>query len=223
MQDYLYAILIGYFCGSIPTAYLIGKLVYRLDIFEYGSKNMGATNVYRVLGKAPFAFTLAIDVLKGMLAVILTAKVLERNPLALFAAGAAALAGHTLSFWVRFRGGKGVASGLGVFIALAPKATLTTLLVFLTVLVISKMVSLGSIIAAAALPFLIYGFQEGGPVYYPYLTGFSAIIAAFIIFKHKTNIRRILSGEELALGQQKKDAAADESTSETVEEPGEDR
>jgi glycerol-3-phosphate acyltransferase PlsY len=223
MQDYLYAILIGYFCGSFPTAYLIGKLVYRLDIFEYGSKNMGATNVYRVLGKTPFAFTLAIDVLKGMLAVILTAKVLERNPLALFAAGAAALAGHTLSFWVKFKGGKGVASGLGVFIALAPKATLITLLVFLAVLVVSRMVSLGSIIAAAALPFLIYGFQEGGPVYYPYLTGFSAIIATFIIFKHKANIKRILKGEELALGQKKPDETTTNAVSEADEKSGEDQ
>jgi glycerol-3-phosphate acyltransferase PlsY len=158
-----------------------------------------------------------------MLAVILTAKVLERNPLALFAAGAAALAGHTLSFWVKFKGGKGVASGLGVFIALAPKATLITLLVFLAVLVVSRMVSLGSIIAAAALPFLIYGFQEGGPVYYPYLTGFSAIIATFIIFKHKANIKRILKGEELALGQKKPDETTTNAVSEADEKSGEDQ
>lgn len=205
MQDYLYAILIGYFCGSFPTAYLIGKVFYRLDIFKYGSKSMGATNVYRVLGKKPFACTLAIDVLKGMLAVILTAKILERNPLALFTAGAAALVGHTFSFWVKFKGGKGVASGLGVFIALAPKATLFSLLIFLVVLVISRIVSLGSIIAAGAMPFLIYQFQEGGPVYNHYLTAFAAIIAIFIMFKHKANIKRILKGEELALGQQKTD------------------
>lgn len=201
MPDYVYAVLIGYFCGSFPTAYLIGRIVYRLNIFEHGSKNMGATNVYRVLGKTPFAFTLAIDVLKGMMAVILTARLLEPNPLALFAAGASALAGHTLSFWVGFKGGKGVASGLGVFIALAPKATLTTLVIFLVVLIAGKMVSLGSIVAAGALPFLIYFFQEGGPVHCPYLTGFSGIIAAFIIFKHKANIVRIIQGKELALGQ----------------------
>lgn len=216
MNDYLYAVLIGYFCGSIPTAYLIGRVVYRLNIFEHGSKSMGATNVYRVLGKTPFAFTLAIDVLKGMMAVIITAKVLERNPLALFAAGAAALLGHTLSFWVKFKGGKGVASGLGVFIALAPKATLTTLLIFLAVLVAGKMVSLGSIIAAAALPFLIFAFREGGPVYCSYLTGFAAVIAAFVIYKHKANIGRIMRGEELALGQKpqaEKPEPADEETS----------
>ncbi len=199
-MDYFYAILIGYLCGSFPTAYLIGRCIYRIDIFAHGSKNMGATNVYRVLGRVPFAFTLAIDVLKGMLAVIITAKVLERNPLALFSAGAAALAGHTLSFWVGFKGGKGVASGLGVFMALAPRATLITLLVFLAVLIISRMVSLGSITAAAALPFLVFYFQEGGPNYFVYLSGFSAAVAIFVIFKHKANIQRILKGEELALG-----------------------
>jgi glycerol-3-phosphate acyltransferase PlsY len=181
--------------------YAIITAVYRLDIFEHGSKNMGATNVYRVLGKTPFAITLAIDVLKGMMAVIITAKLLGRNPLALFAAGAAALAGHTLSFWVGFKGGKGVASGLGVFMALAPKATLTALLIFMAVLIFTKMVSLGSIIAASSLPFLIHYFTEGGAAYCPYLTAFSAIVAVFVIIKHRANIKRILTGEELTLGQ----------------------
>jgi glycerol-3-phosphate acyltransferase PlsY len=200
-MDFVYAVLIGYFCGSIPTAYWLGLSVYRLNIFEHGSKNMGATNVYRVLGKAPFAFTLAIDVLKGMMAVIFTAKVLERSPLALFVAGAAALAGHTLSFWVKFRGGKGVATGLGVFMAMAPRATLSALLVFMVVLLASKMVSLGSITAAAVLPALIYYFKEGGTEYCTFLTVFSAVVAIFIIFKHRANIVRIFKGQELALGQ----------------------
>ncbi len=220
-SDYLYALVIGYFCGSIPTAYLIGRVVYRLNIFEHGSKNMGATNVYRVLGKTPFAFTLAIDVLKGMMAIIITASVLQRNPLALFVAGGAALVGHTLSFWVSFKGGKGVASGLGVFIALAPKASLITLTIFLFILIISRMVSLGSISAAASLPFLIFYFREGGPLYYHYLTGFSAIIAAFIIFKHKENIKRILKGEELALGQTAREKSATGDSSSTITEFGE--
>lgn len=201
-MDFLYAIIIGYLCGSVPTAYWIGRFVYRINIFEHGSKNMGATNAYRVLGRKAFAFTLAIDVLKGMMAVIITAEVLQRNPLALFVAGASALAGHSLSFWVKFKGGKGVASGLGVFMALAHKATLSALLVFLFVLLLGRMVSLGSIVAAISLPFLIYFFKEGGNQYYPYLTGFSALVAIFVVYKHKANIKRIFKGEELAIGQQ---------------------
>lgn len=200
---YIYAAIIGYLCGSIPTAYWLGLGVYRLNIFDHGSKNMGATNVYRVLGKAPFAFTLAIDVLKGMMAVILTSKISGQTPITLFVAGGAALAGHTLSFWVKFRGGKGVASGLGVFMALAPKATLSALLIFMVTLIGSGMVSLGSIIAAASLPFLIYFFKEGGLGYFHFLTAFSAIVAGFIIYKHKANLQRILKGEELKLGAKK--------------------
>ncbi|GAB4270054.1 MAG: glycerol-3-phosphate 1-O-acyltransferase PlsY [Candidatus Rifleibacteriota bacterium] len=202
-MDYLYATIIGYLCGSIPTAYWLGLAVYRLNIFEHGSRNMGATNVYRVLGKVPFAFTLAIDVLKGMMAIIITARFIEKSPAALFVAGGAALAGHTLSFWVKFRGGKGVASGLGVFMALAPKATLSALIIFVITLVASTYVSLGSILASAALPFLIYYFQEGGSDYYQYMTAFSAIVAIFIIYKHKANIQRIAKGEELGLGSKK--------------------
>jgi glycerol-3-phosphate acyltransferase PlsY len=217
-MDYIYAVIIGYLCGSIPTAYWLGLAFYRLNIFEHGSKNMGATNVYRVLGKTPFAFTLAIDVLKGMSAVIITAKILGRNPLALFVAGAAALIGHTLSFWVKFRGGKGVASGLGVFMALAPRATLSALVIFMAALIISRMVSLGSILAAASLPFLIYYFQEGGPEYFQFLTGFSALVAFFIIFKHKANISRIIKGEELALGAKKKEESTEPENKDNGEE-----
>ena len=199
-MDYVYAILIGYMCGSIPTAYWLGKFVYRLNIFEHGSKNMGATNVFRVLGKKPGMFTLMIDIVKGMAPVLIVRHIFPENPPAAFAAAAAALTGHTLSFWVNFKGGKGVATGLGVFLALASKASLCSLMLFLTALVISRMVSLGSILGAAALPFFIYYFEELGPIYSPYLTGFSAFVAAFIIFKHKANIQRILRGEESKLG-----------------------
>lgn len=202
-MPYLYAALTGYLCGSFPTAYWLGLAVYRINIFEHGSCNMGATNVYRVLGKIPFAVTLIMDILKGMAAVLICAGLFPTFPEAVFIAGATALCGHTLSFWVRFKGGKGVATGLGVFLALATKASIASLLVFLVVLIISGMVSLGSIMAAVALPFFIYFFKELGPVYNPYLTAFAAIVAAFIVFKHKANIQRILKGEELRIGAKK--------------------
>ncbi|HAE37106.1 MAG TPA: acyl-phosphate glycerol 3-phosphate acyltransferase [Candidatus Riflebacteria bacterium] len=205
-MDYLYAILIGYLCGSIPTAYWLGKFVYRLNIFEHGSRNMGATNIFRVLGKKPGIFTLLFDIVKGVVPVLIVKQLFADNPPVAFAAAAAALAGHTLSFWVKFKGGKGVATGLGVFLALATKASLCSLLLFLATLAISGMVSLGSILGSAALPFFILYFAESGPIYTPYLTGFSAFVAAFIIFKHKANIQRILRGEEPRLGASKPSA-----------------
>ncbi len=202
-ESILIAIVTGYLFGSIPSAYWLGLAVYRLNIFEHGSKNMGATNVFRVLGKVPFAVTLALDVLKGMMAVIVTARLAPDYPPGLFIAAAAAICGHTLSFWVKFKGGKGVATGLGIFLALATKASISSLLVFIVVLIMSGMVSLGSILAAASLPAFIFLFKEGGPVYNIYLTGFAALVAIFIVYKHKANIQRILKGEELAIGQKK--------------------
>jgi len=197
-ESYIYPILIGYLCGSTPTAYWLGLLFYKTNIFEHGSKNMGATNVYRVLGKVPFAVTLLIDILKGMAAVLITAKLFP-YPASLFIAAASAICGHTLSFWVKFKGGKGVATGLGIFLALAPKASALCLVIFLVVLVLSKMVSMGSILASLSLPFLIFYFKEGGTTYTPWLIVFSSLVAAFIVYKHSKNIKRIFKGEELAL------------------------
>ncbi len=208
-MPYLSAAIIGYLCGSIPTAYWLCLLVYRLNIFEHGSCNMGATNVYRVLGTRPFAFTLAMDVLKGMAAVLICASLWPAHPPVVFIAAAMALCGHTLSFWVKFKGGKGVATGLGVFMALAGKAALASLAVFMATLLISRMVSLSSVLAAGLLPVFIFQFNELGPVYNPYITGFAVFVATFVIFKHKTNLQRIIKGEEakLAWGGQKIAAA----------------
>lgn len=195
---YIYPILIGYLCGSTPTAYWLGLLFYKTNIFEHGSKNMGATNVYRVLGKIPFAVTLLIDILKGMAAVLITAKLFP-YPASLFIAAGSAICGHTLSFWVKFKGGKGVATGLGIFLTLAPRASASCLVIFLVVLVLSKMVSMGSILASISLPVFIYYFKEGGATYTPWLIAFSSLVAAFIVYKHSKNIKRIFKGEELAL------------------------
>ncbi|HEY9070075.1 MAG TPA: glycerol-3-phosphate 1-O-acyltransferase PlsY [Candidatus Ozemobacteraceae bacterium] len=192
----------GYILGSIPSAYFLCRLVYGINIFEHGSRNMGATNVHRVLGTKPFAVTLLLDILKGFAAVLLSMRLFATPetfvPTGLVA-GAAAIAGHTLSVWVRFRGGKGVATGLGVFLALAPKASIVAMLVFLTFLIASGFVSLGSIAAAGSLPFLIHEFNECGDAWRPWFVGFAAIVALFVIYKHKANIRRLWRGEENAL------------------------
>jgi glycerol-3-phosphate acyltransferase PlsY len=197
----LYVVVCGYLLGSIPTAFWLAKYVYRINIFEHGSKNMGATNVFRVLGKGPGSFTLFIDILKGVVGTLLPSAFTAPHPAPFFLhliAGAASIAGHSLSFWVGFKGGKGVATGLGVFLALAPRASLGALAVFLVTLALSRYVSLGSILASAALPVLIAVFREGGD-WCGFLTVFAGVIAGFIIYKHKANIQRLLKGEELAL------------------------
>ena len=196
------ALLTGYALGSIPTAYWLCLLWYRKNILDYGSKNMGATNVHRVFGLAPFAVTLNLDILKGMAAVLISARYAPDAGTVVavqLVAGLGAILGHTLSFWIRFRGGKGVATGLGVFLALAPKAPLSAMGIFLAVLLLSRFVSLGSMCAAVSLPLLIWKFQEGGAGWNLRLIAFSSIVALFVVFKHRANVRRLLKGEELAL------------------------
>jgi glycerol-3-phosphate acyltransferase PlsY len=197
-MDWLYASLIGYFFGSIPTAWLLCRIFYGINIFEHGSKNMGSTNVYRTVGGKAFAANLAIDVLKGMVPVLISAKLWPTHPEVVFAAAACAMIGHTLSFWVKFKGGKGVATGLGVFIALSGYHAIYALAVFLVVLLITRMVSVSSMTAATALPFFLwYGNVLGD--YTIYITVFAAVIALFVIYKHKSNILRIIKGTESKL------------------------
>jgi glycerol-3-phosphate acyltransferase PlsY len=196
-MNILYSILIGYACGSIPTAHMVAKFIYKTNIFETGSKSMGATNVYRTLGLLPFAITLCVDVLKGMAAVLIVAH-LFNEPTLVFLSSFFALLGHSFSFWVKFKGGKGVATGLGVFMALAINAALSSLIIFIVALFISRMVSLSSILGAVSLPFFIYHYKELG-VYNNYLTIFTIIIALFVVYKHKANVKRIFTGTETKL------------------------
>jgi len=204
----MFTVVLGYLCGSIPTAYWLAKYIYRINIFEHGSRNMGATNIHRVLGGGPFFFTLALDICKGTVAVLIPALLMKPLPAPMvlkLIGGASAIAGHTLSFWVSFRGGKGVATGLGVFLALAPMSSIGALFVFLVTLLLSGFVSLGSILASISLPIFIFRFREGGDDWHGFLATFSAVIAAFIIYKHRLNIQRMLKGEELSLHHSKKE------------------
>ncbi len=198
MSNLLQSALGGYLLGSIPTAYWFCLAVYRIDIFQFGSKNMGATNVHRVLGQGPFSMVLVLDILKGFFAVLFGAWLATTPDTAMelkLVAGGAAVLGHTLSFWVGFRGGKGVATGLGVFLGLAPVSSIITMFIFLVALIASGMVSLGSIAASCSLPFLIHRLREGGE-WNTGLTAFSAVLAAFIVFRHRANISRIAAGKE---------------------------
>ncbi len=200
------SLVIGYLFGSIPTAWLLCRIFYGINIFEHGSRNMGATNVHRVLGTKPFAITLILDVLKGFAAVLFStayAATAESVVASALAGGAAAIIGHSLSIWVKFRGGKGVATGLGVFLAFAPKASVTAIGIFLLTLVSTGFVSLGSIAAACSLPFLILVFRDHGEDLANTFFVFSSIAAVFIVYKHKPNLVRLWNGQENALDNRK--------------------
>lgn len=196
--DFLAAIP-AYFLGSIPTAVWIGKAKYGVDVRELGSKNAGATNTFRVLGKKAGKVVLMIDVLKGMLAVMLPFFILpyhfeapELTHVQLVATFLAVL-GHVFPIFAGFRGGKGVATSLGVIIGLQPIAALICLGVFLIVFMVSNYVSLGSISASVCFALLLWFGFEIKTIALPI---FGTLLAAIVIFAHRKNIIRLLHGEE---------------------------
>lgn len=193
------ALLAGYLAGSISFAYIVAGMK-GVDLRHYGSGNIGATNLGRVAG-AGWGFTvLLLDVSKGFLPV-LAAKMLKNSDFRIdtvylmLLAGSGAVIGHTYSVWLKFKGGRGVATGLGVMIALVPPLTAISAVIFLIAVIPTKMVSLGSILAAAALPFTFFIFYEyngNEPLYW-----FICAIVLFVIFKHRPNIKRLIDGTEL--------------------------
>jgi acyl phosphate:glycerol-3-phosphate acyltransferase len=185
--------LSGYFLGSIPFGYILVRTFRGDDIRQTGSGNIGATNVARS-SPALGVLTLVLDALKGLTAVALTRALFPgENTLAVLAALAAIL-GHMFPVWLRFRGGKGVATGLGSWVLLAPKSILVIIGIFIAVVAASRYISLGSIIAAAALPFLAWNLGETrGNI----LTiALIAVASILVIAKHHENIRRLLAGTE---------------------------
>jgi len=184
------AMALSYVIGSIPTGLWFGLKLRGIDIREHGSKNIGATNTMRVLGKPLGALALAGDMGKGIIAVLLFARLGTWSQLPL-ACGLAAVIGHTASIFLRFRGGKGVATGAGVFLALCPIPTLIAAVVFALVVALTRMVSAGSISASISLCAALYLTDASWP-----LRTIATIIAVLIIWKHRTNISRILRGTE---------------------------
>ncbi|MEW6380502.1 MAG: glycerol-3-phosphate 1-O-acyltransferase PlsY [bacterium] len=189
--------LISYLLGSIPFGILIARR-HRVDIQQVGSKNIGATNVLRAVGKKAAIFTLLGDLTKGIAAVLL-GKIFFTSPAMPSALGLLAIIGHDWSIFNRFRGGKGVATSLGVFLVLAPCPALLALLVWMGVLGISRYVSLASISAAVALPPFIFLLSGAGPLFFTSLPA-----AALLIFKHRSNIQRLMAGTENRMGKRKK-------------------
>lgn len=186
----LLALLLSYVAGSIPTGLWLGQAMRGVDIREHGSRNIGATNTLRVLGKPLGAAALAGDMLKGLVAVAVFARLGAMPQLPLYC-GIAAILGHTFSVFLRFRGGKGVATGAGVFLGLAPAATGIAAAVFALVAGTTRMVSAASLCAAIALTAAVFALPHGMPVRVA-----AALVAALVLFRHRSNIARILKGEE---------------------------
>lgn len=205
---------IAYLFGSTPTGYLAGRLHKGIDIREHGSKSIGATNVLRTLGKWPALLVLVVDVLKGAAAIVFarwffpwlstlpsvtppTALDLQTFvPWAVCLAGLAALLGHARSVWLNFAGGKSVAAGLGVLLALSWPVGLGGLTVFGVALAIFRIVSLGSILAALTAIALICGTEQPLPYRLLVIAG-----GIYVIARHRANIQRLLAGTEPRLGQ----------------------
>jgi glycerol-3-phosphate acyltransferase PlsY len=179
----------AYLLGSIPTGLLLGK-AYGIDVRKEGSGNIGATNLYRTVGRKVGVMTLAGDCLKGMLPVL--AVKYSTLPVEYAAwVGLAAFCGHVFSVFLKFRGGKGVATALGVFLALSPLAVAVALGVFAVLMLIWRYVSLGSISAAAVMPIAVWMLGEGRVV-----GVVTMIVAVIVIFRHAENIRRLAAGTE---------------------------
>jgi len=189
-------VFVAYLLGSIPFGLMLANLLGGKDVREHGSGNIGATNVSRVAGPLAGVLTLACDTLKGAAAVSLAGHFTGRSALWMVLAGSAALVGHCFPVWLAFKGGKGVATALGVFVLLCPLAALAGSALFLLVFVFWRYVSLASITAAAAMPLLVY-FLWAPPHAPPLAVTFGTLFAAAtVIYKHKSNLRRLASGSE---------------------------
>ena len=208
----LLLLVFGYLLGSSPAGYLAGRWLEGIDIRQHGSGSTGATNVLRVVGKGPALAVFLVDVLKGTAAVLL-AKLLLAGSAAgttaswstdswVVAAGLAALAGHIWPLWLGWRGGKAVATALGMLLGLAWPVGLACFGVFLTVLSLSRIVSLSSVVAAAALPVLMLAWfrDQGLGLRWPYLV-LALLTSALVIWRHRSNLGRLLEGSEPRLGE----------------------
>lgn len=185
----------GHLCGSIPSGLWIVRSLFGIDIREYGSKNIGTTNVFRTVGAKAALLVLIIDVIKGILAVA-AMNYLFADPLLNVVTALGALLGHNYSAFLGFKGGKGVATGLGLLVYLMPKVSLGCFLVWLALVLATRYVSLGSIVAAVLAPVLSWYFA-----YPPAYIVFGGIAGLFVVIRHKENIKRLLNGTESKIKQ----------------------
>ena len=190
MMDYLLTGVIAYLVGSIPSGLILGKLFWHTDLRKYGSHNIGATNAWRTLGKVPGIIVFLADSLKGQAGVLLGLS-LVGTPLAAVIGGLLAIVGHNFSLFLRFHGGKGVATSLGVLTMLMGNVTLIVFALWFTIVYMTRYVSLGSVVAGVLTPILAALFAY--PMEYIVFT----VIAAFlVIVRHHENIKRLMDGTE---------------------------
>lgn len=182
--------VLGHLCGSIPSGLWIVQALHGIDIRNYGSKNIGTTNVFRTVGPKTAVMVLLADAFKGILAVWLVSAYFH-NPVLDVVTALGALLGHNYSVFLGFKGGKGVATALGLLVFLMPKAAPCSFGVWLVLVLATRYVSLGSIVAAIVTPFLAWYMEY--PLAYVI---FSVIAAFFVVLRHKENIQRLLSGTE---------------------------
>jgi len=190
MMDKIILVVVAYLMGSIPFGYLIVRRTSGADIRETGSGGTGATNVSRRAGKAAGVLTLLLDAAKGCIAVLI-AKTVTGDDWVIAAAAIAALVGHIFPVWLGFRGGKGVATGVGIFLVLAPVALLCAGVIFVAIVALTRYVSLGSIVAAILIPVFVWLLSDLRPLLIAAIVG-----AALIVFAHRGNIQRLASGTE---------------------------
>ena len=205
----LITLIFAYLAGSLPTGFLVARAM-RVDITQVGSGNIGATNVFRVLGKGPGALVLIVDLLKGALAVLvapmLAAAMTPTDLLALPALAAlGAVLGHNYTCWLGFKGGKGVATSAGAMAALIPPAFGVTVITWLLVFFLSRYVSMASIAAALILPVATI-FTVSGPTRWP-LVAFTSALAALAVWRHRANIERLKAGTEHRINKSKLSAS----------------
>jgi len=186
----------AYLLGSIPFGLLLTRLFGGGDVRKSGSGNIGATNVARVAGTLPGILTLLFDVAKGAAAVWLAGRVSNESATWMMIAALATLLGHCFPIWLKFRGGKGVATAAGAFLALCPAALLGSVILFLLVVFFWRYISLASISAAASMPLLIYILWAPQHAPPPIVTFGALAAAGIIIYKHDGNIQRLVQGEE---------------------------
>jgi len=208
MMVLLLIIFLAYLIGSIPTAVWVGRKFHGIDVREHGSKNAGATNTFRVLGRKSGWFVLTIDVLKGLMAAILPLLFKTEyadNQLLFFQLSTSfvCIIGHVYPVFAQFRGGKGVATALGIIIGLNPISAGISLLIFLIVFLASRYVSLGAIITSIAYPFISYFVVKEDA---KSMIVFTVLLGVLIVLSHRKNIKRLINGEESRMNLSKRKA-----------------
>jgi len=190
-------LILSYLCGAIPFAYILSKVFKKIDIRKCGSGNPGATNVFRSVSKPLGVLTFFLDALKGFIPVYF-ASIVHQSVYFVLAVAFVTLLGHVFTVFLKFKGGKGVATGCGIFVAFAPIVTLICFMVFTLVLFLSKYVALSSITAAISLPICLAFFQ-----YPDIIILFACLVAVLVIIRHISNIRRIIKGTESKVSDKK--------------------